>query len=308
MALFSANVPELMETRDKEIFFKNFVMVALMYPKLFGIKNSTKSHEDRIRYQGLGTFQSKPEGTPVAFSDPIEGTRRRVTHSVFALGYRVTWEAVDDDQWDVLTKMPADLGDSARDHMERFAWDLINDAYAAGTTHTGLEATTMFSATHANLSGSQTTMSNILSPPVALGVTGLEDMMTQWRTTLSEEGRFTDTSAPKLLYHPDNAHQAFVLLQTEFRPGTADNDKSTVASTRSGITPVVDEGVPYISASLSWSLHTPPGKNTIQWNKRKDLFFDRARDADTFDAKHYAAYRASVMWSEWRGNHGSLFS
>lgn len=307
MATFSANFAELMETRDKRIVFKNFAMQELQYPKVFTVRPSTKSHEDRMRVQGLGGFQLKAEGTPIAFSDPIEGTRRRITHQTFALGYRVTWEATDDDQWNILNRMPADLGDSARDHQERLAFDLINDGFS-GSTHTTVDNAALFIATHTNVSGSITTGSNILSPPVGLSVTGLEDLMTLGRTTLTEESRFTDISQSTLLYHPDNAHQAYTLLQTEMRPGTADNDKSTVATSRTGIVPTVDRGVPYLSSSLAWYLLGPKGRNELYWNNRAALFFEQGRDAQTLDLLHMAVYRASVQVDDWRGSFGSNFS
>ena len=307
MATFSANFAELMETRQKMIFFKEFAQEELQFPKLFQRRPSTKSHEDRLRVAGLGTFQSKPEGAPVAFDDPIQGTRRRVTHSTFALGTRSTWEAIRDDQWDILDKMPADMGDSGRDHMERVAWDLINDGFT-GNRHTGLDGLQLFTTAHTTLRPEVATQSNSLNPPLELSVTGLETILTLARLTVSEEGRFTPVSVSRLLYHPDEQHNAYVLLDTEFRPGSGDNDRSTVRSTRSGLTPVEERGVPYLTSSTAWSVHVPPGRNSLTWNDREQMFFQRGNDANTFDQLHYAAYRASVMFSEWRGNYGSNFA
>ena len=307
MATFSANFAELMETRDKRIVFLNFGMQELQYTSVFTVRTSKKAFEDRMRVQGLGGFQLKAEGTPVAFSDPIEGTRRRVTHQTFALGYRVTWEATEDEQWNVLNRMPADLGESARDHQERLAWDLFNDSFT-GSTHTTVDNAALFINTHTNVGGNITNGSNILSPPVALSVTGLEDIMTLGRTTRSEENRFINMQQSTLLYHPDNAHAAHVLLETTTRPGTSDNDVSTVVTSRSGITPTVMAGVPYLTSTLAWYVLAPKGSNEIFWNNRAALFFEQGRDAQTFDLLHIAAYRASVQVDDWRGAWGSNFA
>jgi hypothetical protein len=309
MATMTANFPELMETRQKEIFFKRFEMISLMFTKLFGRSSSTKGFEDRMRVAALGTFRTKPEGTPVTFDDPIEGARIRDAHTTYALGTRSTWEAIEDDQWNILDRMPEDLGDSARDHMERLAWSLINDGWT-GTTFTGLDTQALFDTAHTLLRtgpGGDTTDSNTLDPPVDLTVTGLEDMLTLTRSTLTEEGRFSVVQPKNLLYHEDNAHKAFVLLQTEMRPGTGDNDKSTVASTRSGYMPVDPDGVPYLTNTASWSVHNGPGQNSLEWKDRANLFFERSKDNLTFDQLHWAAYRALVMFSDWRGNAGSNF-
>ena len=302
MAQFTAGFPEAMETRQKQIFFQNYTMQELMFSKLFERKTSTKHFEDRIRYAGLGTMRLKPQGQPVSFDDPVEGTRIRTVHQTFALGTRATWEALSDDQWDILSKMPADLGEAAYDHQERLAWSLINDGFD-GAVFTGLGGDTLFADDHALLK-SAATGSNELVPPVALSTTGIEDAITLMRTTVGEEGRFINVNNSKLLYHPALAHTAYVLLNTERRVGTNEWDVSTVQSTRTGITPVVPEGVPYLSSETAWSLHAAPGKNSLVWNDREKLFYEKAKDNLTFDQLHWAAYRASVMFSEWRGNLG----
>ena len=308
MAIFSANFPEAMETRAKEWFFRNYMQLPLMFPKIFKRQRSTTRQEDAIRAAGFGTFMDKAEGTPVAFDDPVEGSRIRTTHTTFALGYRATWEAIEDDQWDILDQMPADLGDAARDHQERIAWALLNDAFA-GNTFTGLDGLALFSTAHTTLRAGVGTQSNSLSPAIELGVAGLEAAMTLARNTQSEEGRQINVQLRKLLYNPALMHTAFTLLNTEYRMGSADNDKSTVATTRSGISPVEDMGVPYITSTTSWSLHTGnSGKEALRWFDRANLFFERGRDALTWDQLHWGGYRAHVALRDWRGHVGSNFA
>ncbi len=304
MALFSANTPELLSTLHKDIFFKRFTQQPQKFRLLFETKTSTKAYEDRLRFAGLGTFQVKPEGTPVAFSDPVEGTRRRVIHTTYALGFRVTKEAVTDDQWDIITQMPADLGDSGRDHQERIAWDLINDGFA-GTRHTGLDGLSLFNSAHTRLRPELGTQSNLLSPPVQLSITGLETIMTLATTTQSEEGRYVDLDQSLLVIEPTEEHNAYVLLNTVQQIDSNNNDVSTVVSSRSGLSVLA---TPFKTGTRSWSIHARPGKNSLCWNDREMMEFDQAKDADTFDMKYYASYRASVMHSEWRNNWGSNFS
>ena len=137
MGTFTFNHPELLERDEKDIFFKNFGMIPLMYTKLFTTKKSTKAYEDGMRVAGMGTFHTKAEGTPIGFDDPVSGTRVRTVHTTYGLGFRVTMEMSEDDQEGIISQMPADLGDSARDHQERLAWSLVNDAFS-GSTYTGL--------------------------------------------------------------------------------------------------------------------------------------------------------------------------
>ena len=104
MGTYTFNHPELLERDEKDIFFKNFGMQELMYTKLFTTKTSTKAYEDGMRVAGLGTFHTKPEGTPVGFDDPVSAARVRTVHTTYALGFRVTMEAEADQASFELTR------------------------------------------------------------------------------------------------------------------------------------------------------------------------------------------------------------
>jgi len=302
MATLTPQFFELLEADTKEIYFNRLGMIPEIFPQLFAKRKSTKAYEDRMRIVGFGTLALKEEGTPIAFDDPVEGARSRIVHSTYALGWRCSMEMMQDDQHGIMSKMSGDLADSTRDHRERLAWALIDGGF--GTVFTGLGGDSLFESTHVSIRDSSISQSNILSPAVALGVTGLEALQTLSRTTRTDEGRFQSLPASILVIHPDLEHQAYQLLNTEFEVGTSNNDRSTVVSSRSGLVPL---SVPYKSSTTSWSLHSGPGQNTLYWNDRMDVEFTSAGDAVTKDLQNFACYRASVQFDEWRGNYGSNF-
>jgi phage major head subunit gpT-like protein len=304
MATLTPQFFQLLEANQKTVFFNEHDAQETKYTKLFNTVGSTKAYEDRIKVARLGTFVQKPEGTPVAYDDPAQGTQVRTVHQTFALGWRATEEMMEDDQFNVMSQMSRDLGASATDHMERLAWSLVNDGFT-GTNYTGLENDVLFSTTHTILKGGATVnQSNVINPAVALSQTGLESIMNMVSTSQSDEGRYINVNPRFLLIHPNLQHLAYVLLNTEFKPGSADNDRNTVITSRSGLEPLV---VPYLSSQTNWFVLSGPGDsgNTFQWNNRKSLTFSRQQDSDTFDQKFTARYRASVMWSEWRRNFAS---
>jgi hypothetical protein len=301
MATFTANFPELMETRMKQIFFMNFTQVPQTHREIMQHQTSTKSHEDRMRVAGLGRFALKPEGSPIAFDDPVQGSRIRTVHSTSALGFRATHEAIADDQFNIIDRIPSDLGESARDYQERLAWDVINDGFAAAT-YTGLDGLGLFSTAHTSIRPGVANQSNSLSPAIALSQTGLETIARMARTTQSEEGRFVSVRQQILVIHEDLAETAYVLLNSAYKPGSGDNDVSTVVSTRTGMKVVA---TPYKTSTTNWSVHDAPGRNSLQWNDREILNFSEMKDADTLDRKYYAMFRSSTQFSEWRGNFGS---
>lgn len=301
MATLTPQFFQLLEANEKKIFFHNLSMQEKLWPQLFEKVTSTKAYEDRMRVAGFGTLALKAEGTPIAFDDPVEGTKSRVVHSTFGLGHRITMEMMQDDQFGIMNQMTADLSESVVDHQERLAWGLLDDGFT-GTSYTGLGGDTLFETTHVSIRDSSISQSNALSPALSLGQAGIEAMMTMARTTRSEEGRYQNLSQSKLVFHPENEHQAYVLLNTEFITGSANNDRSTVNSTRSGLTPL---SVPYLSSTTAWSIHAAPGKNGLKFYMRMPVEFSSAGDPDTKDMKNYVVYRASVAFDEWRNNYGS---
>ena len=302
MATLTPQFFELLEAEEKQVFFNTFDMQDLMYPQLFNVSPSTKAYEDRIRISRLGTFATKAEGTPISFDDPVQGTQVRTVHSTFGLGFRITMEMMQDDQFGVMRQMSGDLAESAADHQERLAWSLVNDAFT-GTTFTGLENDTLLSSTHTILKGgASVNQTNILSPAVALSQTGLEDILTLASNAQSDEGRFIKVRPQTVVVNPEEQHNLFVLLNTEQKPGSADNDRNTVLTSRSGLAPMT---VPYLSSTSNWFVFGDKSKHTLTWNNRMSLEFDSSVDSDTRDMKFTAVYRASVMWSEWRSVWGS---
>lgn len=302
MATLTPQFFELLEADKKRIWFQAFSQQPEKWRQVFEFMTSDRAYEDRLRIGGLGTLAVKPEGTPIAFDDPIQGTRVRSVHSTFGLGWRPTMEMMADDQHGIMNRMSSELGEATRDHRERLAWSLVDDFFT-GTTYTGLEGDTLGATNHANLKAGGT-QSNILNPAVALGVVGLEAMMTMAMVTTSDEGRFIDLEQSLLVIHPNLAHQAYVLLNTEREVDTANWNVSTVVKSRSGLTPVV---IPYLSSTTHWTVHAPPGRNSLTFCERMAPEYSSATDPDTKDQKHYVVWRGMVYWSEWRGNWGSAF-
>lgn len=300
MATYTSQMFLLLEADSKDIHFKKFKMIEKKYPQLFSVKLSNKAYEDFLRVGALGVFKEKPEGNPISFDDPVQGTQVRQTHAVYALGYRVSREMRDDDQHGIMAQMPADLGESAADHRERLAWDVLNDAYT-GTRHTGLENEVLFSATHTRIKAGGTA-SNILVPPAALSQTALEGITLLADAMTSDEGRFINQQMKLLVIHPNNQFNAQVLLETQYKPGSNNHDINTVAASRNGWKTLE---VPYLSSTTRWSVHAAPGSNGLHWFDRNELEFSSAPDADTMDMKYYSSYRASAGFAEFRNSYGS---
>lgn len=303
MSTFRANLPEVFEARQAELFFKGYAMEPSQYKKVFNVVASGKAYEDWFEVSGLGVFRTKLEGTPITYDDPVQGTRRRIVHTTFALGYRVTMEAMEDAQYDVIEAQPRDLADAGREHEEILAWSVFNNNSDAN--YPTIDGLALASTAHTILKPkdpSAATASNLASPGVALSITGLQDALTTMRTTKSREDRYMPLSPKWLIINPALAHTAFQLLNTEKEAYSADNTVSTVASSRTGIMAL---DTPYVTDTDNWALVTDKGQHKLTFHSRKKMTFDSGTDSQTKDRLFDAHYRASVVAKDWRGTYFS---
>jgi len=310
MATFRGLAPETLEPFVSTIFFKEFEQASLIYPEIFNNKPTKLAFVDEFSVAGLGRFVQKPEGTPVAFSDPVQGDRRRTIVLTFALGFRVTMEMREDEQHGIIAQMPADLANAARDSMDRFAWALYNVAFTAAddTASTGLPEgdgvrRALFDTGHVPLRNPAATQSNRLNPGVALSTAGLESALIIFYTQESEEERFINVAPNKLVIHPQNKFVADQLLESEKEVNTAENQINTVSRNRIGVSYCAS---PYITDTDSWCLMDTT-KSPLDWIDRKGLTGpERSTDSQSFDAMFISHYRAAVQINgNWRAAVGS---
>jgi len=296
MATTRGLLPEVLEPWVSFILFNEYKRIDLQYTKLFKVESSDKAFEDAFKVAGLGTFVLKAEGSPITYDDPVQGPRRRITHSTYALGFRCTEEMMDDDQHGIVSQMPKDLGDSLRDHQEQVAAQIWNLAFVA-TSFTTMDAQALCADTHVELRTGNT-VSNELTPGVALSHDGIESMLIQIHTTNNDQGRPISLTPKKLIVHPNNFYNARRLLESTQQPGSTENDINTL--NRLGVEIV---SYRYLTNTAPWFIQSDEHK--LIWYNRKKPKMDSSTDAQTKDKLFDLRYRASVAPWDWFGVNGS---
>ncbi len=296
MATFTTTLPELLERRVRKVYFQEYMMQPELYTQVFNVIPSSKAYEDEVKVSGLGSLRQKPEGTGISYDDPVQSARRRQVHAVFALGFRVTMEMAMNDQFGIIDRMSSELALATRDHQENLAWSIFNNAFA---TNGGFDNLPLCSTAHLLLK-STSTYSNMLSPAVALSVTGLEALMIRAKRMVDDSNRFTPIQLSKLIVPPDLEFEAQRLLESEYEPFTADNQINTMKSSRTGVSVFC---VPYLTDADNWFLTAK--KHDLKWYKRMGVETSMGKDSQTKDTLHDAMYYASVGWGDFRGIFGS---
>lgn len=310
MATFRGLLPETLEPFVNHIYFQEFNQSPLEYKQFFNTVSTKMAFVDDFTIAGLGTFVQKPEGTPAAFSDPVQGDRRRTVVLTFALGFRVTMEMREDEQHGIVAKMPSDLALSARDSMDRLAFSLVNVAFTAAddTAPTGPPEgdgarRSVFDTGHVPMRNAGATQSNRLNPGVALSTAGMETALTIFRNQQGEEERYINVEPNCLVIHTENEFVAYQLLESEKEVNTAENQVNAVSRNRLGVSTVMS---PRITDTDSWFLLNK-AKSPFDWIQRKELTGPTmTTDGQSFDSIFISHYRSNVQLNgNWRAAVGS---
>jgi hypothetical protein len=149
---------------------------ATEYTDLFDQLESGQSYEEDVQVTGFGLASVKPEGDSVSYDSEIQGPVQRYTHIAYALGYKVTYEEMKDNLYEVISMRRAKANAfSIQQTIENIAAAVYNDAFT-GNVFTFATGATLCSTSQINATGG--TYSNALSP-ADLSEAALEDICIQ---------------------------------------------------------------------------------------------------------------------------------
>jgi hypothetical protein len=138
-----------------------------MWADMVATKTSEKAYEEDGVRSGLALPQVQGEGAGITYDVQIGGGKQKGVHKAYALGVRITEEAIEDNLYELgrgggedLKEMSKDLGIAMEENLEVYMARFLVSGTAA-TYHVVREATTypLFYATHLRLDGS--TYSNV---------------------------------------------------------------------------------------------------------------------------------------------------
>ena len=175
---------------------------------------------------GFGTAPVKTEGSAINFDDAQETYTARYTMETIALAFSITEEAVEDNLYDRLAaRYTRALARSMAQTKQIKGASVLNNAFLA-TSPIG-DGAALCSAAHPSLSGNQR---NLLETPADLNETSLEDILIQIAGFTDERGLKIAVRGTKLLIPKELQFIAERIINSNLRPGTADNDINAMKS------------------------------------------------------------------------------
>lgn len=268
------------------------------WDKLFTKFTSRKQFEEDVGVSSFGLAVVKPEGAPIQYDSERQAFITRYQHIVYALGFIITREIFEDDQYDVVGQRKAQgLAFSMRQSKEVIAANVYNRAQTSG--YVGGDGVTLLSASHPNWAGG--TWSNILATAADLSEASLEQACIDIAGFTNDRGLKIAVRPKKLIIPKETMFEASRILKSELRVGTANNDANVLKNM--GMIPetIVNH---YLTDTDRWFIMTDV-QNGMKYFERRGDEFGMDEDFDTENAKYKATARYSFGWTDPRALFGS---
>jgi hypothetical protein len=296
MTITRSTFPALLWPGIQAIFGQNYEKLDKEYTRIFDVRTSKKAYEKVTEATGLGLAAVKSEGGSILYDNPSPGATSVFTHVTYGLGYIITREAEEDNQYqEVAEGNAASLPWSMLTTKEIVHANILNRGF--DTSYVGGDGKPLFSATHPTANG---TFSNIITA-ADLSEASLEDGLSTLMAATNSAGLPIALRAVRLIVSPGQIFNATRILQSDSRVGTANNDLNAIKTL--GLVPeiVVNH---YLTDTDAWFLQTNVPNGLISYQRRALELRDDS-DFDTENHKHKATERYSAGWADPRGIFGN---
>lgn len=277
---------------------KSYNDYATEYDKIFEKNSSNRAFEEDVGISSFGLAVQKPEGSPIVYDNERQGFITRYQHVVFALGFIVTKEAYDDDQYDVVGKRKAQgLARSIRQTKEIVGANVYNRAFNA--SFVGGDGVSMINAAHPNIAGG--TWSNQIATASDISEAAIEQAAIDIAGFTDDRGLIIAALPEKLVIPRQLIYETKRILGSDGRVATDLNDLNALKE-MGVIGGVVTNH--YFTDPDAWFILTNV-KNGVKYFERDADSFDMDNDFDTDNAKYKARSRYSFGWTDPRAVYGS---
>jgi len=270
------------------------------YTDLFDTLTSSRAYEEDVQITGFGLAPVKAEGASINYDSELQGPASRYTHIAYALGYKVTYEELQDNLYEQISMRRAQANAfSISQTVENVAAALYNDAFT-GSVFLNADGVRLCSTAHVNTTGG--TYSNELSPGADLCEAALEDMSVQIMGVQTDRGLLVSIMPTSLHVARQEWFNANRIMKSVLQPDSASNNINVLKATNA-----FPGGIKmnhYLTAPHAWFVRTNcPNGMQMYWRQRPQ--FDQDNDFDTKNAKAATYLRFSVGNTDPRGIFGS---
>lgn len=293
------NFGELLTPVHKKVFFESYAEKPKTYDKTFGVDTMNKKEETFPHMGALGTWSENQEGGDFKLDSFTEGETATFVARRFDKSYEVTWELMQDDQYNVFKG--TGKGGSAKGLARGLAATEEEEAAKTilnGFAGAGYDGVSLFNDAHP-LASSAATCSNMVSG--GLSDASLKEALTKMRLQKDEAGVLIAANAKKLVVHPDWEFTARAIIGSTLQAGTNMNDKNTVPGLEIIVWDYLASGD---GETKPWYVQDDSIDNLMFLWREKPIF-DSEKISNKMDYRFYGYCRFDCGYVDWRGLVGS---
>lgn len=280
------------------IYGKEYNDYPVEWDKLFEKNTSDRAYEEDLGLSSFGLASVKNEGAPITYDTERQGFTSRYNHVVYALGFIVTREIYEDDQYGKVGAQKAKaLARSMRQTKEIVGANIYNRAFSG--SYLGGDGASLISASHANVAGG--TWSNQIATAADLSEAALEQAVIDIAGFRDDRGLLIAAKPEKLVIPYQLQFEAKRILGADGRVGTDLNDPNVLKDMGIFSNVVTNH---YLTDSDAWFILTNV-KDGLKYFERRGDQFEMDNDFDTENAKFKATARYSFGWTDPRAIYGS---
>ena len=269
------------------------------HKEIFDSESSSMNFEEDVNVHGFGLGVVKPEGEAVTYDTMQQGFLKRYIHIVYALGFIVTREAIEDNLYMKLAKSNSEaLALSMKQVKETVAANVLNRAF--NNTYTGADGLELCSTAHLLSKGG--TFANELATAADLSEASLEQCLIDIAGFVDDANLKMQVKGRKLVIPRQLEFEASRILHSEYQNDTANNAINALYKGR-----YLPDGFcvnHYLTDTDAFFIKTdcPHG---LRHFVRRSLMIDNDTEFDTDNMKFKASERYSFGWTDPRGIFGS---
>lgn len=267
------------------------------YDKIFTKHTSKKSREEDKFISSFGLAIQTGEGQGVNYDTEQEGFQDTYQHAKFALGFIITKEMYEDDQYDVVGERKAKgLAYAMRQTREVVGANVLNRAFNNAYKYgDGVE---LVGSGRPNIRGG--TWANKIATAADISEAALEQACIDIQHYTDDAGKRINVKPMKLIVPVELDFETGKILKTEFEVGTSSNTVNLVRGRFPGGYHVNH----YLTDVDAWFILTNVPNGMKYFERRADAF-TMDDDFDTDNAKYKATARYSFGASDKRCIYGS---
>jgi hypothetical protein len=291
-AINTGNFAKFLWPGAKAIYGTHYDKLPTQYSDVFAKTTSDKAYEEYLGYSGFGLAPVKPEGSPISYDTAQQGFTVRLTNVSYGLGFIITWEMYDDNQYETpLNQRARALAFSMKQTKEIVAANVLNRATSG--SYLGGDGKSLLATDHPYPTGGS--WSNKLATAADLSEAALEQAAIQAMDFRDARGLRVAFALRKLVIPKELKFEAARILKSVQQSGTANNDINALREMN-----VFPEGVVvnnFLTDTDQWfALTTLDPQEGLIYQERKADAFDMDSDSDTKNAKYMATARYAFGW------------